>query len=144
MSEASRRNLLGAEGSPWAAHGALDPERPRLVVCACHGCPAAGPLALGPLPAGAVLLHIPCGREFQPTRILAQLLSGAESVLIVGCAEGVNPDAPSDYEVEARLQLLRRMLNKAGLGRDRTAAEWIEPGDWQRVGATIEHLCAGP
>ena len=137
------RHILPGEGGAKGIAGEVDAERPRVVVCACHGCPAAGPMALGPLPAGAALLHVPCGREFQPTRIIAQLLSGAEHVLIVGCAEGVNPDAPSDYEVEARLQLLRRMLNKAGVARDRTAAEWIEPGDWRRVGTTIARLCGG-
>ncbi len=111
-----------------------------LLVFACAGCPPVGPLWPGPLPAGTVLRRLTCTRAFEPAHVLGQLLGGAAGALIVGCAEGPGWGAPSDYEVEERLRVLRRLLGQAGLAPNRAAAEWIALGEWRRVGQAIERL----
>ena len=115
-----------------------------IAVCACDGCPEMGTgparFRLGPLPAGATLVRLPCPRAFEPKRILELLLEGAEGVLIVGCAEGSG--IVSDYEVEERLKVLRCLLRQVGLADVRIASEWMPRWRWGDVARSVEDLRA--
>ena len=122
------------------------PATPRIVVCACDGCPEVGKMPararLGPLPDNIELVRLPCPRSFEPVRILELLLAGAAGVLIVGCAEGGEWGKASDFEVEDRLKVMRRLVRQSGLCPDRVAVDWPGRDEWGRAAEAVAGLGA--
>ena len=88
-------------------------------------------------------MRLRCPRDLEPAQILGLLLSGAEGVLMVGCAEGGQWGAASGYEVEERLKVTRCCLEQAGLAPDRVAAEWLSEDEWNTVVKAIGGLRRG-
>jgi len=113
---------------------------PQIVVCVCEGCLEGGQRPLGLVPSGVTVVHLPCSRDFELAHILRLILGGAEGVVIVGCAEGGQWGAASDYAIEERLKVMRCRLEQAGLAPDRVAASWVPYGEWSHALDAVNDL----
>ena len=100
---------------------------PRIVVVYCRNAiSSAAEMLEGPYTAkgfSAYFAALPCSSKIEPSYPLKMLADGADGVLVVACLEGRCRNLVGNVRAEKRINYVRSLLDKAGMGAERLALE---------------------
>jgi coenzyme F420-reducing hydrogenase delta subunit len=100
---------------------------PRIVVVYCRNAvSSAAEMLEGPYTArgfSAFFAALPCSSKIEPSYPLTILADGADGVLVVACPEGQCRNLVGNVRAEKRINYVRSLLDKAGMGAERLALE---------------------
>ena len=100
---------------------------PRIVVVYCRNA-VSSTVELLEGPHAAKGLHaffaaLPCSSKIEPSYLLKILADGADGVLVVACPEGHCRFMVGNVRAEKRVNYVRALLDKAGMGAERLTLE---------------------
>lgn len=106
---------------------------PKIVCFVCKWCTSAGADLAGTsrlqyTPNG-VNIRFMCSSRVDPEHIIWAFREGADGVLIGGCHPGDCHYQDGNYKTQARVSLLKRLLDDFGIERDRLRLEWISAAE---------------
>jgi F420-non-reducing hydrogenase iron-sulfur subunit len=100
---------------------------PRIVVVYCRNAvSSAAEMLEGPYTAkgfNAFFAALPCSSKIEPSYPLKILADGADGVLVVACPEGRCRNLVGNVRAEKRINYVRSLLDKAGMGAERLTLE---------------------
>jgi len=100
---------------------------PRIVVVYCRNAVSfAAEMLEGPYTAkgfSAFFAALPCSSKIEPSYPLKILADGADGVLVVACPEGRCRNLVGNVRAEKRINYVRSLLDKAGMGAERLTLE---------------------
>ena len=100
---------------------------PRIVVVYCRNAVSfAAEMLEGPYTAkgfSAYFAALPCSSKIEPSYPLKILADGADGVLVVACPEGRCRNLVGNVRAEKRINYVRSLLDKAGMGAERLTLE---------------------
>jgi coenzyme F420-reducing hydrogenase delta subunit len=100
---------------------------PRIVVVYCRNAvSSAAEMLEGPYTAkgfSAFFAALPCSSKIEPSYPLNMLADGADGVLVVACPEGRCRNLVGNVRAEKRINYVRSLLDKAGVGAERLTLE---------------------
>ena len=100
---------------------------PRIVVVYCRNAvSSAAEMLEGPYTAkgfNPFFAALPCSSKIEPSYPLKILADGADGVLVVACPEGRCRNLVGNVRAEKRINYVRSLLDKAGMGAERLALE---------------------
>ncbi len=119
---------------------------PRIVAFLCEACAGAAADQAGRAradhPQSLLTVRVPCAGRVEPAHVLQALREGADGVLVGGCHPGDCRHVDGNLRCAARLGLLARALEQAGIERERLRVEWIGAGEGERFAAVARALTA--
>jgi F420-non-reducing hydrogenase iron-sulfur subunit len=100
---------------------------PRIVVVYCRNAvSSAAEMLEGPYAAkgfSVFFAALPCSSKIEPSYPLKILADGADGVLVVACPEGRCRNLVGNVRAEKRINYVRSLLDKAGMGAERLTLE---------------------
>jgi len=109
---------------------------PHIIGFACNWCTYAGADLAGTsrlsYPPNATLIRVMCTGRIDMQHILAAFAQGADGVFIGGCHPGDCHYLSGNYKAQARVALVRRLLEQFGIDPGRLRLEWISAGEGPR------------
>lgn len=106
---------------------------PKIVVFACNWCSYAALDLAGTsrmkYPPNFRVIKVMCSGRIDPQFILEAFRKGADGVLITGCHPGDCHYIEGNFKNLRRFVLLRRMLEKLGIEKERLRLEWISASE---------------
>jgi len=109
---------------------------PHIVGFACNWCTYAGADLAGTsrlsYPPNTTLIRVMCTGRIDMQHILAAFAQGADGVFIGGCHPGDCHYLSGNYKAQARVALVRRLLEQFGIDPSRLRLEWISAGEGTR------------
>jgi len=106
---------------------------PRIVGFACNWCTYAGADLAGTsrlsYPPNTTLIRVMCSGRIDMQHIMAAFAQGADGVFIGGCHPGDCHYISGNYKAQARVALVRRLLEQFGIEPSRLRLEWISAGE---------------
>jgi coenzyme F420-reducing hydrogenase delta subunit len=100
---------------------------PRIVVAYCRNAVSSTAEMLeGPYAAkgfNPFFAALPCSSKIEPSYLLKILADGADGVLVVACPEGRCRNLVGNVRAEKRINYVRSLLDKAGMGAERLTME---------------------
>lgn len=100
---------------------------PRIVVVYCRNAVSSAVEMLeGPYTAkgfSAYFAALPCSSKIEPSYPLKILADGPDGVLVVACPEGHCRNLVGNVRAEKRINYVRSLLDKAGMGAERLTLE---------------------
>ena len=100
---------------------------PRIVVVYCRNAVAsAAEMLEGSYAAKGFSVYyaaLPCSSKIEPSYPLKMLADGADGMLVVACPEGRCRNLVGNVRAEKRINYVRSLLDKAGMGAERLALE---------------------
>lgn len=132
------RNLIMPEnknGKKW---------EPRIIAFFCNWCTytaadLAGVSRLKYAP-NVKVIRLMCSGRVDPQFILQALAGGADGVLIGGCHPGDCHYSEGNYKMLRRFRLLRRVLERMGIDKERVRLEWISASEGEKVKTVINEM----
>ena len=121
---------------------------PRIVAFLCEACAYAAADDAGRRrhghPHAALTVRVACASRVEPAHVLQALREGADGVLVGGCHPGDCQFVDGNLRAAARLTLLTRALEQAGVEPARLRVEWIGASEGEKFARVIsEHAAAG-
>jgi F420-non-reducing hydrogenase iron-sulfur subunit len=121
---------------------------PHIVGFACNWCTYAGADLAGTsrlsYPPNATLIRVMCTGRIDMQHILAAFAQGADGVFIGGCHPGDCHYLSGNHKAQARVTLIRRLLEQFGIDPGRLRLEWISAGEGTRFAEVMadftEHI----
>lgn len=109
---------------------------PKIVAFLCNWCSYAGADLAGvsrlQYPPNVRVIRVPCSGRINPFFILAALQNGADGVLVSGCHPGDCHYLSGNYAARRKFALLKRLLEHAGLEKDRVQFSWVSASEGGR------------
>jgi coenzyme F420-reducing hydrogenase delta subunit len=100
---------------------------PRIAVVYCRNAvSSAAEMLEGPYTAkgfSAYFAALPCSSKIEPAYPLKMLADGADGVLVVACLEGRCRNLVGNVRAEKRVNYVRSLLDKIGMGAERLTLE---------------------
>jgi coenzyme F420-reducing hydrogenase delta subunit len=100
---------------------------PMIVVVYCRNAvSSAAEMLEGPYTAkglSAFFAALPCSSKIEPSYPLKMLADGADGVIVVACPEGRCRNLVGNVRAEKRINYVRSLLDKAGMGAERLTLE---------------------
>jgi F420-non-reducing hydrogenase small subunit len=120
---------------------------PRIVAFLCEACAYAAADDAGrgrhAHPHAALTVRVLCASRVEPAHVLQALREGADGVLVGGCHPGDCQFVDGNLRAAARMTLLSRALQQAGLDPARVRVEWIGASEGEKFARVIsEHAAA--
>lgn len=75
------------------------------------------------------VIRVMCSGRVDPQFILEAFKNGADGVLVAGCHLGDCHYIEGNFKALRRVTLLRRMLDRLGIERERVRLEWISASE---------------
>jgi F420-non-reducing hydrogenase small subunit len=120
---------------------------PRIVAFLCEWCAYAAADKAGsshqPYPQALLTVRVPCSGRVEPAMVLQAFREGADGVLVGGCHPGDCHHVDGNLRAAARLELLGRAVEQAGLPRERLRVEWVGAADGARFAEVVTRMTAG-
>ncbi|MDY6965409.1 MAG: NAD(P)-binding protein [Halobacteriota archaeon] len=114
---------------------------PKIVGFLCNWCCYAGADLAGvsryQYPTNVRIVRMMCSARIDPVIILDTFLHGADGVFIGGCHLGDCHYISGNYFAEKKIDMTKRLLDKAGLDRDRLRLEWVSASEGVRFSEVI-------
>jgi F420-non-reducing hydrogenase iron-sulfur subunit len=85
-------------------------------------------------------IPIICTGKIDTTHILNAFKEGADGVLILGCPEGDCHYQDGNYEARKKVHLLRKLLESAGIERERIRIELSADPDGKRISQLVKEM----
>jgi F420-non-reducing hydrogenase small subunit len=120
---------------------------PRIVAFLCEACAYAAADDAGrgrhAHPHAALTVRVACSSRVEPAHVLQALREGADGVLVGGCHPGDCQFVDGNLRAAARMTLLTRALEQAGIEPARVRVEWIGASEGEKFARVItEHAAA--
>jgi F420-non-reducing hydrogenase small subunit len=117
---------------------------PRIVAFLCNWCAysAADKAAQArlPLPDGLLAIRVMCTGRVEPAFVLQAFREGADGVLVAGCHPGDCHYVDGNLKAAARMALLERALDQAGIERARLRLAWASATEGVRLVAVAREM----
>jgi F420-non-reducing hydrogenase iron-sulfur subunit len=106
---------------------------PKIALFACNWCTYAALDLAGTsrmkYPPNFRVIRVMCSGRVDPQFILEAFKNGADGVLVAGCHLGDCHYIEGNFKALRRVTLLRRMLDRLGIERERVRLEWISASE---------------
>jgi len=123
---------------------AVKGEYPFIVTFLCNWCSYAGADLAGTsriqYPTNARIIRVMCAGRVDPSFILEALRRGAEGVLVMGCRIGECHYVKGNLQALQRVQVLRSVLEKAGLDPRRVRIAWCAASEGDILARTVKEF----
>jgi len=110
-----------------------DQFEPKIALFACNWCTYAALDLAGTsrmkYPPNFRVIRVMCSGRVDPQFILEALKDGADGVLVAGCHLGDCHYIEGNFKALRRVTLLKRMLDRLGIERERVRLEWISASE---------------
>ena len=126
---------------------------PKVICFICKWCTSAGADLAGTsrlqYTSNGVNIRFMCSSRVDPEHIIWAFRQGADGVLVGGCHPGDCHYQDGNYRTQARVSLLKRLLDGFGIDRRRLRLEWISAAEGTKFanvmdGFTEELRSLGP
>ncbi len=119
---------------------------PRIVAFLCEWCAYAAADKAGSghhaYPQTLLTVRLPCSGRVEPAMVLQAFRQGADGVLVGGCHPGDCHHVDGNLRAAARLELLGRALDQAGIPRQRLRVEWVGAAEGARFAEVATRMTA--
>jgi coenzyme F420-reducing hydrogenase delta subunit len=109
---------------------------PKIIGFLCNWCSYAGADLTGvsriQYPPNLRVIRVMCSGRVDPTLVLRFLGEGADGVMITGCHIGDCHYIDGNLYAKRKFELLKRLVEKSGLEKDRVMLEWVSASEGQR------------
>ena len=117
---------------------------PRIVCFVCKWCTSAGADLAGTsrlqyTPSG-VNIRFMCSSRVDPEHIIWAFRQGADGILVGGCHPGDCHYQDGNYKTQARVSLLKRVLEDFGIERERLRLEWISAAEGMKFAEVMDEF----
>lgn len=117
---------------------------PRIVCFVCKWCTSAGADLAGTsrlqyTPSG-VNIRFMCSSRVDPEHIIWAFRQGADGVLVGGCHPGDCHYQDGNYKTQARVSLLKRVLEDFGIDKNRLRLEWISAAEGKKFAEVMDEF----
>ena len=106
---------------------------PKIALFACNWCTYAALDLAGTsrmkYPPNFRVIKVMCSGRVDPQFILAAFKDGADGVLVAGCHLGDCHYIEGNFKALRRVTLLKRMLDRFGIERERLRLEWVSASE---------------
>ena len=115
---------------------------PKIVAFLCNWCAYRGADLAGTsrfhYPSNVRVIRLMCSSSIDPVYVLEALLNGADGVLVAGCHPGNCHYVDGNYKATRRIEVLKNVLQQAGIDEDRVWLRWRSPwnGTYRRESVT--------
>lgn len=110
-----------------------EPFEPKIVLFACNWCTYAALDLAGTsrmkYPPNFRVIKVMCSGRVDPQFILEAFRNGADGVLVAGCHLGDCHYIEGNFKALRRITMIRRMLDRFGIERERLRLEWISASE---------------
>ena len=117
---------------------------PKIVGFLCNWCCYAGADLAGvsryQYPTNVRIVRMMCSARIDPVIILDTFLHGADGVFIGGCHLGDCHYISGNYFAEKKIDMTKRLMEKAGLERERLRLEWVSASEGVRFSEVISEF----
>ena len=117
---------------------------PKIVAFLCTWCTYAGADLAGTsriqYPPNVRIIRLMCTGALDPIYVVRALTEGADGVLIGGCHPGDCHYLNGNYKARRRVAVLKTILEKTGLGRDRVLLRWISASEGHLFAKTVQEF----
>ncbi len=115
---------------------------PKIVAFLCNWCTYAGADLAGTsriqYPPNVRIIRLMCSGALDPVYVVRALTEGADGVLIGGCHPGDCHYLSGNYKARRRVGILKTILDKSDLGRERVLLRWISASEGQKFADTVK------
>jgi F420-non-reducing hydrogenase small subunit len=119
---------------------------PRIVAFLCEWCAYAAADKAGSshqqYPQTLLAVRVPCSGRVEPAMVLQAFREGADGVLVGGCHPGDCHHVDGNLRAAARLTLLGRALEQAGISPERLRVEWVGAAEGPRFAEVATRMTA--
>ncbi|MFH1087182.1 MAG: hydrogenase iron-sulfur subunit [Chloroflexota bacterium] len=110
--------------------------RPRILAFLCNWCSYAGADLAGvsriQYPPDTRVVRVMCSGRVDPVIVVRAFRAAIDGVMVLGCHPGDCHYGAGNYEAERKANLLNRVLDKTGIGRQRLCLEWVSAAEGGR------------
>ncbi len=121
-----------------------EPFEPKILAFLCNWCSYAGADLAGvsrfQYPPTIRVLRTMCSGRVDPLHMVEGLASGFDAVLVFGCHIGDCHYLEGNYYAQNRVQVVRDLLELAGIGRDRLQLRWVSAAEGQIFADYVKEL----
>ena len=133
--DAGETPALLEQGEEWS---------PRIIGILCYWCSYAGADLAGSsrlnYPPNIRIVRIPCSGRADPLFVLRAFERGADGVLVAGCHPGDCHYAEGNYYARRRLSLLKRLVDYAGIPKERFKALWVSASEGKEFAQVVNEM----
>ncbi len=121
-----------------------EPFEPKILAFLCNWCSYAGADLAGvsrfQYPPTIRVLRTMCSGRVDPLHMVEGLTSGFDAVLVFGCHIGDCHYLEGNYYAQNRVHVARKLLDLAGIGRDRLQLRWVSAAEGQIFADYVKEL----
>ena len=114
---------------------------PKIIGFLCNWCSYAGADLAGvsrfQYPPEIRIIRVMCSARVDPMIVLTLFKEGADGILIGGCHLGDCHYISGNYHTEKRANVMRKLVEKAGLEAGRFRLEWISASEGERFSKLV-------
>jgi len=81
-----------------------------------------------------------CSGRVDPAFIPRAFLAGYDGVMVLGCHPGDCHYLTGNYQAERKINLTRKLLEMAGIGRERLLLDWVSAGEGERFSQVVRNF----
>ena len=115
---------------------------PLIIGFTCNWCTYAGADLAGTskiqYPPNIRIIRVMCTSRIEPEFVLEAFKKGADGILIGGCHLGDCHYENGNYKTDARIKLLKRIIEDYGIEPERIRLEWISASEGEKFANTVE------
>ena len=116
--------------------------KPEILAFLCNWCSYAGADLAGTsrfsYPANVRPIRVMCSGRVDPSFIINAFRQGIDGVLVSGCHLGDCHYENGNYKTDARIKLLKKIVEDFGLEPERVRLEWISASEGEKFASTVE------
>jgi F420-non-reducing hydrogenase iron-sulfur subunit len=117
---------------------------PKILAFLCNWCSYAGADLAGvsrfQYPPNIRVMRTMCSGRVDPMFIIEGLKSGFDAVVVFGCHIGDCHYLDGNIYAAKRMQMLEELLDLSGIGRGRTALNWVSAAEGQLFADSVKRL----
>lgn len=122
------------------------PFEPKILAFLCNWCSYAGADLAGvsrfQYPPTIRVMRTMCSGRVDPTYVIEGLQNGFDAVFVFGCHIGDCHYIDGNVHTVKRMELVREVLDMAGIGKDRTHLRWVSAAEGQQFADFVSELSA--
>jgi coenzyme F420-reducing hydrogenase delta subunit len=117
---------------------------PKIIGFLCNWCSYAGADLCGvsryQYPTNIRVVRVMCSGRIDPSIIISVFLQGADGVFVGGCHPGDCHYLSGNYQAQRKIELTKKLLEKAGLESARIRLEWISASEGERFSLVMKEF----
>lgn len=114
---------------------------PKILSFLCNWCAYAGADLAGisrfQYPPTTRVIRVMCSGRIDPAFVPRGLLAGFDGVMILGCHPGDCHYLSGNIQAQRKMDLVHRLMEEEGIGKDRLLLDWVSAGEGQRFAGLV-------